>query len=276
MLNVPKRKKNESPQILYEDEFLLVLNKPASWVVNRSETVKEETLQDWLEKNFQFSCPSGRRAIFNFQNYRSGIDYRSGIVHRLDKDTSGVLVVAKTPEVFENLQRQFKERVVKKRYLVLVHGRVTPPEGVIRAPIARSPFDRKKFGIFLGGREAETKYKTISNFKFSRFSAGPRQRRWQIQNSKKEIFSLLEVEPKTGRTHQIRVHLKYLGYPVVADEFYAGRKTYRADKLWCPRQFLHASELSFIHPKTGERVKFSAPLPLDLKKALEYLERCES
>jgi 23S rRNA pseudouridine1911/1915/1917 synthase len=175
-----------------------------------------------------------------------------------------VLVVAKTPEVFENLQRQFKERVVKKRYLVLVHGKVTPSEGVIRAPIARSPFDRKKFGIFLGGREAETKYKTISNFKF------------QIPNSKKEIFSLLEVEPKTGRTHQIRVHLKYLGYPVVADEFYAGRKTYRADKLWCPRQFLHASELSFVHPKTGERVKFSAPLPLDLKKALEYLERCES
>jgi len=245
---VPKRKRNESPQILYEDEFLLVLNKPAGWVVNRSETVKEETLQDWLEKNFQFS-------IFNFQNYRSGI------VHRLDKDTSGVLVVAKTPEVFENLQRQFKERVVKKRYLVLVHGRVTPPEGVIRAPIARSPFDRKKFGIFLGGREAETKYKKISNLK--------------SKNSKEE-FSLLEVEPKTGRTHQIRVHLKYLGYPVVADEFYASRKTYRADKLWCPRQFLHASELSFVHPQTGERVKFSAPLPLDLKKALEYLERCES
>jgi len=248
VLNVPKRKRNESPQILYEDEFLLVLNKPAGWVVNRSETVKEETLQDWLEKNFQFS-------IFNFQNYRSGI------VHRLDKDTSGVLVVAKTPEVFENLQRQFKERVVKKRYLVLVHGRVTPPEGVIRAPIARSPFDRKKFGIFLGGREAETKYKKISNLK--------------SKNSKEE-FSLLEVEPKTGRTHQIRVHLKYLGYPVVADEFYASRKTYRADKLWCPRQFLHASELSFVHPQTGERVKFSAPLPLDLKKALEYLERCES
>ena len=258
MLNVPKRKKNELPQILYEDEFLLVLNKPAGWVVNRSETIKEETLQDWLEKNL-------KSKILNLKSYRSGI------VHRLDKDTSGVLVVAKTPEVFENLQKQFKERMVKKRYLVLVHGRVQPSEGIIRAPIARSPFDRKKFGIFLGGKEAETKYKTISNFKSQIPCLAGRQ-----ANFKKEIFSLLEVEPKTGRTHQIRVHLKYLGYPVVADEFYAGRKTYRADKLWCPRQFLHASELSFIHPQTGERVKFSAPLPLDLKKALEYLERCES
>ena len=243
-----KRKKNEFLQILYEDEFLLVLNKPAGWVVNRSETVKEETLQDWLEENFQFP-------IFNFQ------DYRSGIVHRLDKDTSGVLVVAKTPQIFENLQKQFKERGVGKRYLVLVHGNVQPTEGIIRAPIARSPFDRKRFGIFLGGREAETRYKKISNLKS------------QIS---KEKFSLLEIEPKTGRTHQIRVHLKYLGYPVVADEFYAGRKTYRTDKLWCPRQFLHASQLSFIHPQTGKKVKFSAPLSLDLKKALKYLKKCEN
>ena len=266
---MPKKKRNDLPKILYEDEFLLVLNKPAGWVVNRSETIRGETLQDWLEKNFQFSCPSGRRAIFNFQNYRSGI------VHRLDKDTSGVLVVAKTPEVFENLQKQFKERVVKKRYLVLVHGRVVPPEGVIRAPIARSPFDRKKFGIFLGGKEAETKYKKISNLKPACPSVDRHSRTGRSQNSKEE-FSLLEVEPKTGRTHQIRVHLKYFGYPVVADEFYAGRKTYLADKLWCPRQFLHASELSFIHPQTGERVKFSAPLSPDLEEALKYLEKCEN
>ena len=244
-----KRKKNELPQILYEDEFLVVLNKPAGWVVNRSQTVKEETLQDWIEDNLKFKI----------ENLKS---YRSGIVHRLDKDTSGVLVVAKTPEVFENLQKQFKERKVSKRYLVLVHGKVQSPEGVIRAPIARSPFDRKKFGIFLGGREAETRYRVISNFQFS--------------NSKKENFTLLEVEPKTGRTHQIRVHLKYLGHPVVADEFYVGRKTYRADKPWCPRQFLHASQLSFIHPQTGEEVKFFTPLSLDLKKALEYLEKCEN
>jgi len=271
---VPKKRKNEPPQILYEDEFLLVLNKPAGWVVNRSQTVKKETLQDWLEKNFQFS-------IFNFQNYRSGI------VHRLDKDTSGVLVVAKTPEAFENLQRQFKERIVKKRYLVLVHGKIQPFDGVIRAPIARSPFDRKKFGVFLGGREAETKYRMISNFSrlkqrvavlgdLKQRSRPTRRTGRQFSNSQKENFSLLEVEPKTGRTHQIRVHLKYLGHPVVADEFYAGRKTYRADKLWCPRQFLHAYELIFTHPQSEKKVKFFAPLPFDLKKALGNLKKCES
>jgi len=266
---VPKRKKSELPKIIYEDDSLLVLDKPAGWVVNRSETVKKETLQDWLEKNFQFSIlkESRKAGIFNFQNYRSGI------VHRLDKDTSGVLVVAKTPEVFENLQRQFKERKVKKRYLALVHGKVQPPQGMIRAPIARSPFDRKKFGIFLGGREAETKYKTISNFKFSCLSAGFLQGWEQIS---KERLSLLEVEPKTGRTHQIRVHLKYLGYPVVADEFYAGRKTLRTDRIWCPRQFLHASTISFFHPQTGKRVEFSSSLPEELKKALKYLKKCES
>jgi len=234
---------------------LLVLNKPAGWVVNRSQTVKEETLQDWLEKNFQFSIlkESRKAGIFNFQNCRSGI------VHRLDKDTSGVLVVAKTPKVFENLQKQFKERKVNKYYLVLVHGKVQPPQGIIRAPIARSPFDRKKFGVFLGGREAETKYKILRYY----------------DTKKLEKFTLLEVEPKTGRTHQIRVHLKYLGYPVVADGFYAGRKTYRADRLWCPRQFLHAYRLNFIHPQTGKRVEFCSPLPEDLESVLEYLKECE-
>ena len=244
---MPKRKKNEIPQILYEDEFLLVLNKPAGWVVNRSETVKGETLQEWLEKNL-------KSQISNLKSYRSGI------VHRLDKDTSGVLVVAKTLPVFENLQRQFKERKVNKRYLVLVHGKVQPPQGVIKAPIARNPFDRKKFGIFLGGREAETHYKILRYY----------------DTKKLGKFTLLEVEPKTGRTHQIRVHLKYLGYPVVADEFYSGRKTYHADKIWCPRQFLHAYELSFIHSQTGKKMRFSTPLPLDIKKALKYLEKCEN
>ena len=253
---MPKRKKNDPPQILYEDEFLMVLNKPAGWVVNRAQTVKGETLQDWLEEKLKVKS----------QKSKVNLDFlkRTGIVHRLDKDTSGILVVAKKPEAFENLQSQFKERKVSKHYLVLVHGKVQPPEGIIRAPIARNPFDRKKFGIFLGGREAETKYETISNFKF------------QISNSKKEIFTLLEVEPKTGRTHQIRVHLKYLGHPVVSDEFYAGRKTHRADKAWCPRQFLHASRLVFIHPQNREKVEFFAPLPEDLKKALKYLKECEN
>jgi 23S rRNA pseudouridine1911/1915/1917 synthase len=244
--NVPKRKKSEKPKILYQDKFIAVLDKPAGWVVNRAETVKRETIQDWIETNLKFK-------IGNLKSYRSGI------VHRLDKDTSGILLVAKTPKAFENLQRQFKERRVKKRYWALVHGKVQPAQGIIRVPISRSPFDRKRFGIFLGGKEAETRYKRISNLKS------------QISNDE---FTLLELEPKTGRTHQIRVHLKYIGHPVVGDEFYAGRKTVRADRSWCPRQFLHASAITLFHPETGRKVEFHSPLPAELKNALKYLEKC--
>ena len=253
MLNVPKRKKSESPKILYEDNFFLVLDKPAGLVANRSQTTKGLTLQDWIESNLKFKIENLGR-------------YRSGIVHRLDKETSGVILVAKTPKVFENLQCQFKERRVKKRYLALVHGRVESAEGTVRAPISRSPFDRKKFGIFLGGREAETKYKILRYYDMpaSRDSFGMK---------KLGKFTLLELSPKTGRTHQIRVHLKYLGHPVVGDEFYAGRKTARADRYWCPRQFLHASAISFFHPATGKLIEFCSSLPKDLENALKYLKK---
>lgn len=237
-----------NPQILLEDQYLLVLEKPAGWVVNRAQTVKKDTIQDWLEKNFSFP-------VFSFP------ECRSGIVHRLDKETSGILLVAKTQESFLALQKQFKERQVKKGYLALVHGKVTPTKGNIVAPISRSPFDRKKFGVFLGGRMAETEYKVKKYF----------------QKEDGEILTLLDLEPKTGRTHQIRVHLKYLGYPLVGDKFYAGRKTARADRTWCPRHFLHAYFLSFFHPrKNGKAVKATSPLPRDLKKALESLKEIKN
>jgi len=229
--------------IIFEDKKLLVIDKPANLIVNRSQTIKEEVLQDWLERNFQFS-------VFNFQKCRDGI------VHRLDKETSGLLIVAKTPKAFENLQAQFKQRQVKKRYLALVHGRVFPEKGVIRASITRSPFDREKFGVFLGGRRAKTSYKILRYY----------------QNKKRGNFNLLEISPETGRTHQIRVHLKYWGYPVVGDAKYAGRKTARADRRWCPRQFLHASFLEFAHPRTGEKLAFTCSLPPVLKEALESLQ----
>ncbi|MBI2405844.1 RluA family pseudouridine synthase, partial [Candidatus Microgenomates bacterium] len=116
------------PRILYEDKYLLVVDKPAGMVVNRAESVKGETVEDWLASNFQFS-------IFNFQLMRHGV------VHRIDKETSGVLLVAKTPEVFENLQAQFKERGVQKSYVALVHGKVMPEEGVINVPIGRLPWN---------------------------------------------------------------------------------------------------------------------------------------
>lgn len=229
-----------TPKIIFEDKTILVIDKPAGMVVNRVKTIEGKTIQDWLEDYLKIK---GR-----------GIGERAGIVHRLDKETSGILVVAKTQKVFEDLQQQFKQRRVEKRYLALVHGKVEPKEGTIEAPITRSPFNRKKFGVFLGGRPAKTKYKVKKYY--SLFT---------------NHYSLLELAPTTGRTHQIRVHLKYLGYPVVADEKYAGRKTARADRQWCPRQFLHASYLSFAHPETGKKIKFTSEFPKDLKKPLTNL-----
>lgn len=232
------------PVVLFEDSFLLILSKPAFLVVNRSQTSGQPTLQDWLEDYLKLPD--------------QGIGGRAGIVHRLDKETSGVILVAKTEKAFAHLQAQFKQRQTEKKYLALVHGRVTPEKGVIRAPISRSPFDRKKFGIYLGGREAETEYQVKDYYQKG-----------------KDIFSLLELTPKTGRTHQIRVHLKYLGYPVVGDQIYAGRKTARADRIWCPRQFLHAAQITFTHPQTGKRKTVRAPLSLELSRALKELTASE-
>jgi 23S rRNA pseudouridine1911/1915/1917 synthase len=179
---------------------------------------------------------------------------RSGIVHRLDKETSGLLVVAKTSSAFENLKSQFKKRQVKKKYLALVHGRVSPAEGGIKAPIRRSSFNRRKFGIFPGGRKAITDYRVKKRL-----------------NKDARDYTFLEVFPLTGRTHQIRVHLRHFGHPVVGDQKYGGRKTSRQDRAWCPRQFLHALGLGFSHPTKHKRVSFEAPLPQDLKKALQFL-----
>jgi len=230
-------------QIIFEDKALLLVNKPSGLIVNRSQTVKQPTIQDWLEENFKFK-------IFDWPKYRSGL------VHRLDKETSGLLLIAKTPQMFEKLQDQFKQRQVKKHYLALVHGRVFPEKGVIRAALSRNPFNREKFGVFLGGREAKTSYKIIRYY----------------CNKQLGDYNLLEISPETGRTHQIRVHLKYWGYPVVGDSKYAGRKTARADRRWCPRQFLHASFLAFQHPQTGRQLDCFCPLPAILKRALETLQ----
>ncbi|MEK7182594.1 MAG: RluA family pseudouridine synthase [Patescibacteria group bacterium] len=243
--NAPVTQRPSNPKVLYEDSQLLVVDKPAGMVVNRAESVKGETLQDWLEKNFQFS-------IFNFQSLRSGI------VHRLDKETSGVLIIAKTPEAFEDLQRQFKERNIEKSYIALVHGKMVPEEGIINAPVGRLPWNRERFGVLPGGREAETKYKTISNFKFL------------ISN---EELTLLELYPKTGRTHQLRVHLKSIGHPIVGDQFYAGRKTAREDRKWCPRLFLHAQSITFTHPTSGKRVTITSESPEELQDVLAYLRK---
>jgi len=230
------------PKIVYEDESLLVLDKPAGVVVNRAKSVRGKTVQDWLEKYLKIRG--------------WGIGGRAGIVHRLDKETSGILVVAKTEEAFKNLQAQFKARKVKKGYTALVHGRVEPEQGLVSAPVGRLPWRRERFGVLPGGRKAETEYKVSSYYQ-----------------KESQDFSLLAVTPKTGRTHQIRIHLKYLRHPIVADEFYTGRKTARADRTWCPRLFLHAGTISFNHPKTQRRITLDSSLPQDLKKALRLLAK---
>ncbi len=236
------------PQIVFEDKYLLLLDKPAGMVVNRAETTKgKETLQDWLEGNIDFWRKQKGRKSEEFKDFFA----RSGIVHRLDKETSGLLLVAKDEKVFADLQRQFKEKEVKKRYLALVHGQLVPKEGVVEASIARSPFNRQKFGVFLQGKKAKTVYRVLDYF--------------QTEGGN---FSFLELTPQTGRTHQLRVHLKFLGHPVFADEKYGGRKKSREDRLLCPRQFLHASFLSFTHPVGGKEMAFKSKLPSDLQIAM--------
>ena len=245
------------PKIIFEDEWILVLDKPAGWVVNDAETVKDTpTVQAWIAKNFDFETTKERR-------------HRAGIVHRLDKETSGILLIAKTTSVFEKLQAQFKNREVKKMYMALVHGKVDPREGEIKATVGRLPWRRDRFGVLPGGREAETVYKVDSYYTApATLNSLPTTHYSQLTTH----HTLLTLYPKTGRTHQIRIHLKYIGHPIVSDEFYAGRKTARKDRKWCPRLFLHASEISFNHPKTGEELSFRSEIPKDLKEALNNLK----
>lgn len=234
------------PQIIFQDEVLLVLNKPSSWVVNRAESVRVMTVQDWIQDKF------------NFQNNDSEFTSRAGIVHRIDKETSGVLLVAKTESTFYELQRQFKEREVEKSYIALVHG-IIGESGVINTPVGRLPWNRERFGVLAGGRAAETKYIRLAKFKFNG------------SQTSGDDYSLVEFFPKTGRTHQIRVHAKSINNPLVSDEFYAGRKRARGDRVWCPRLFLHAKSISFNHPVTKQKLFFESNLPDDLINALAHL-----
>ncbi len=217
--------------ILYEDDDILVVDKPAGLTVHPAPGHTGHTLVN---------------AVLSHLATLSDDVQRPGIVHRLDKDTSGVMVIARNPVAHENLAAQFKQHTVKKVYLALVRGYLTPEEGVIEAPIGRDSGDRKKMAISgeSRGRKALTRYKVI------RFLGN---------------YTLLEVMPQTGRTHQIRVHLAAIGYPVVGDA------TYGIKSPILSRQFLHAHKLGFSLPSTGKYVEFTSPLPEDLEKALKAI-----
>lgn len=248
--------------IIYQDEYFLVVDKPPGLVTTPSETQKEDTLADILQKDYKIELDRG------------------GIVHRLDKDTSGLLLVAKTQEAFENLQAQFKSREVHKQYLALVHGTVEK-SGVVEGAIARNPGNRENFIVddsLENAREAVTRYEPVEKFKVQSeklkvwFTEFNKIQMRKLERSNYGEFTLLRCFPLTGRTHQIRVHLKYIGHSIVADEKYGGRKTYRLDHRWCPRQFLHAAKIEFKHPVTGNRMEFDSPLPKDLEESLSMLK----
>lgn len=243
----PKRKEI-IPQVIHEDEELLVINKPARWIVNDADTVNgQPTVQKWLRNNFEYPLVS--------------IDYfRSGIVHRLDKETSGVLLIAKTEKFFHHLQKLFKERKVKKNYIALLHGKVEPRKGTIEATVGRLPWNRRRFGVLAGGRDSKTKYKVRAYY--LPVQAG------MLHSTH---YTLVDFFPETGRTHQIRIHAKHIGHPIVGDEFYAGRKRARKDRIWCPRLFLHAASISFV--RDGKNAIYKATLPSELTNALNLLEK---
>ncbi|MFC1751532.1 RluA family pseudouridine synthase [Patescibacteria group bacterium] len=222
--------------IIYQDENILAVNKPAGLLVHSVSSSAEasqdeqKTLVSFLLKNYPEVKTVGDEP-----------ELRPGIVHRLDKETSGVLLVARNQESFEYLKEQFKNREVKKTYLALVKDNVKKNSGIIDTPIKR----------FTKSREAETKYKVVKKF---------------------DSYTLLEVYPKTGRTHQIRIHLKSIGHPIVCEKLY----TKKPD---CPfeltRHFLHAQSIELTLPD-GTRMKLEADLPEDLKNVLDKLEKLES
>jgi len=239
-IEIPPPEKDEiKPQpiplnIIYQDNDILLINKPSEMVVHPGAGVKEGTLVNAL--------------LFHFPEIKGvGSEKRPGIVHRLDKDTSGLIVIAKTKRAYLELQRQFKERTVDKKYLVLVKGRMPSVEGKIEIPIGRHIRERKKISVrTTKPKEAITYYKVIEEFK---------------------DFSYLEVKPITGRTHQIRVHLSSSGHPIAGDKKYGGFNL----KIKCPRLFLHAYYLSFMHPTLNKKLEFSLPLPDDLNNYLKKL-----
>lgn len=221
-------------KIVYDDPDLIVISKPAGLTVHPGPGHPDQTLVNAVLARVPDVTDAGNVL-------------RPGIVHRLDKDTSGLIVVAKNDRAHANLSLQFKERSVCKEYQALVNGFVEPPEAIIDGPIGRHPLHRKRMAVLTSGRHAITRYRTVR----------------QVGG-----FTLLDILPSTGRTHQIRVHLASIGHPIAGDTVYG----HRVSSL--NRQFLHANRLGFRLPSSGDQIDLREDLPDDLKGFLQTLETC--
>ena len=219
--------------IVYEDDDMIVVNKPQGMVVHPAPGHPDHTLVNALLYHSPLSTINGT--------------FRPGIVHRIDKDTSGLLMVAKNDLAHQSLAEQLRNKTNKREYLALVYGQIKEDEGTIDAPLGRNPQDRKKQAVVKGGRHAVTHFKVIKRY---------------------DNFTLVKCILETGRTHQIRVHMKYIGHPLVGDPLYGPRKVIGKNG-----QFLHAALLGFKHPRTGKEMIFEAPLPENFQKMLDKLDK---
>ena len=219
--------------IVYEYDDVIVVNKPQGMVVHPAPGHPNHTLVNALLYHSPLSTINGT--------------FRPGIVHRIDKDTSGLLMVAKNDLAHQSLAEQLRNKTNKREYLALVYGQIKEDEGTIDAPLGRNPQDRKKQAVVKGGRHAVTHFKVMKRY---------------------DNFTLVKCILETGRTHQIRVHMKYIGHPLVGDPLYGPRKVIGKDG-----QFLHAALLGFKHPRTGKELVFEAPLPENFQKMLDKLDK---
>ena len=225
-------------QIMYEDKDIVVVNKPKGMVVHPANGNYDGTLVNALLGMYE------DKSDWSFSEDEE--NFRPGIVHRLDKDTSGLLIVAKNDVALMKMSKEIQERKVTKKYIALVKGNVPDDEATIDLPIARSTKDRKKMAVDEKGKNAVTYFKVLKRY---------------------DRYTLLELKIATGRTHQIRVHMSYIGHPVVGDEVYSNGK----NEFEVKGQMLHAWKLEFIHPITGEKINLEAPVPDYFKEILEKL-----
>lgn len=230
-----------TPKVLSETARYFVVSKPSGWVTTSSEPDQKLgnlILQDWVR-----SLPG----------HLASIEARNGIVHRLDKPTSGIVLIARDLEAYQKLQEMFAKHLVAKEYVALVHDKLLS-ESLVDAPIGRLSKNRTKFGVVEEGREAKTTFIPLEYFEHDGW-----------------LYTKVLARPQTGRTHQIRVHLAHIKHPIVADLKYVGRKRYKADLRFCPRLFLHAAKIEFTDPFTNSPVQYRSDLPYDLAQALENI-----